>query len=257
MPNAIGDQIYFPGYRNTPDVLIFDFRYKDSLFQGGVDLKWSECPIAETTYPCHKVLFGWSFASIRLDDIWYRADIDSQPIKGEKFGLSKGKNRLINSLTLQDEFHITERFILTTGFRYDHYNDLEDNFSPQLAIVYQLDRKYRHLLKAQYAHSFRPPTIDEMYGNNYAMRGNSDLKSETADSFEASYVYRGRKNHTLTRMTLFYSDIKDLIGIENDMRKNCGSASLKGVEFEFAKQVTPVLNLNANISYVLEFSKNN
>ncbi|MCP4346611.1 MAG: TonB-dependent receptor [Desulfobacterales bacterium] len=238
------NDIYYTGVREQ----VSDFHYKDRLFQGGVDLKWNECPTFKRTYPCHKVLFGWSFASIRLGDIWYGAD--SQTVKGEYFGLSEGTDRLINSLSLRDEFHITRRFTLTTGLRYDHYNDSEDNFSPHLAAVFRLDRKYSHLLKAQYARSFRPPTFDEMYGkNNPVFRGNPDLKPETSDTFEISYIYRGQENGTVARITLFYSDINDAIYTENGMRKNCGSASLKGVELEFGRQIIPDLNLDANISY--------
>ncbi|MCP4352529.1 MAG: TonB-dependent receptor plug domain-containing protein [Desulfobacterales bacterium] len=69
------DHIHFFAYGNTPEILIFDFHYKDRLFQGGVDLKWSGCPVAERTYPCHKVLFGWSFASTRLGDISTQAKV--------------------------------------------------------------------------------------------------------------------------------------------------------------------------------------
>ncbi len=151
------DKLHFTGYRDTPDILIYDFHYKDRLFHGGVDLKWSECPTVKKNYPCHKVLLGWSFAGTRLGDIWYRTGADSDPVGGDSIGFSKGEERVINSLTVQDEFHITERFTFTTGLRYDHYNDTEDIFSPQLAMVYQLDRKHCHLLKAQYARSFRPP----------------------------------------------------------------------------------------------------
>ncbi|MCP4110359.1 MAG: TonB-dependent receptor [Desulfobacteraceae bacterium] len=243
------DRIYFFAYGNRPDIQIFDFHYKDRLFHGGVNLKWSECPVTERTYPCHKVLFAWSFAGTRLGDIWYRTAADSQPVKGDSIGFSEGEERVINSLTLQDEFHIAERFILTAGLRYDHYNDTEDIFSPQLAMVYHLDRKYRHLLKAQYARSFRPPTIDELQGNNPVVRGYSDIGPETADSFEVSYVYRGRKNRTVARINVFYYYIEDMIDTENNVRKNCGSASLKGAELEFGRQVTQDLNLDANISY--------
>ncbi|MCP4348137.1 MAG: TonB-dependent receptor [Desulfobacterales bacterium] len=243
-----GNNIFFAGYKSSPGGLISDFHYKDRLFHGGVDLKWNGCPALKRTYPCHKVLFGWSFASIRLGDIWYGTD--SQTVRGEYFGLSEGTDRLINSLTLRDEFHITRRFTLTTGLRYDHYDDSEDNFSPHLAAVFRLDRKRSHLLKAQYARSFRPPTFDEMYGkNNPVFKGNPDLKPETSDTFEIGYIYRGQENSTVARITLFYSDINDAIYSKNDMRENCGSASLKGVELEFGRQIIPDLNLDANISY--------
>ncbi|MCP4353765.1 MAG: TonB-dependent receptor [Desulfobacterales bacterium] len=183
-----------------------------------------------------------------LGYLWYRLGVDSQPIKGDSIGFSEGEERIINSLTLQDEFHITRRFILTAGLRYDHYNDTEDIFSPQLAMVYQLDRKYRHLLKAQYARSFQPPTIDELQGNNPVVKGYSDIGPETADSFEVSYVYRG-KNRTVARINVFYYYIEDMIDIEDNVRKNCGSASLRGAELELGRQVTQDLNLDANISY--------
>lgn len=107
------------------------------------------------------------------------------------------------SLVLQDEFRIDERLTLTSGLRYDDYEDIDDNLSPRIALVWR--RSDEHVFKAQLARAFRPPSLVEFSG---AVGGES-VGPETNDTLEFGYVH-----HTIDhvwRNTLYFSRLDDLI----------------------------------------------
>jgi len=228
---------------------IFDIYYKEYLLQGGLDLIWNPSEI----FSAHTISLGWSFNRTELGDIWLKIYSDqSQPqltqsLSGKELGLNNGTYRMINSITLQDIFQITKKFCLTSSLRYDHYNDLDEYFTPRLAGVYRLNRK--NILKFQYAKAFRPPTFDEIYGKIAPMSGNPDLEPEKIETCELSYIYReGSLN--VARCTVFYSDLKNLILLSDDIKKNIDAAYLRGIELEYERQVIPgLLEFYSNISY--------
>lgn len=63
------------------------------------------------------------------------------------------------SLYLADEYRFHERWRLNVGARYDKASDLEGNWSPRLALIYQ--PSFRTTLKASYSEAFRMPNADD------------------------------------------------------------------------------------------------
>ncbi|MCG2578221.1 TonB-dependent receptor [Dechloromonas sp. XY25] len=74
--------------------------------------------------------------------------------------------RSTNSVYLADEYRFDERWRINVGARYDKANDLEANWSPRLALIYQPD--FRTTLKASYSEAFRMPNADDrsFYGSD-------------------------------------------------------------------------------------------
>lgn len=224
--------------------------YEESKIEGGIELKWNG-------WNRHDVLAGWSFADTEIKDVWQETNYDPitfapsvsfQRFDGAQNWLEEDEDRLLHSVTLQDEFHINKQITLTSGLRYDHYDDVGDSWNPRLAVVWRLTNEF--ILKAQYAKAFRPPTFLEMYTkNNPVFDGNPDIDPETIDTYDIGCIYK--YDHTILRGTFFYSALDDLIVLDqNDRYANIGEARLTGFELEFEHSITHFLKLDANISYV-------
>ena len=68
-------------------------------------------------------------------------------------------SRNTTSVYLADEYRLHERWRLNLGVRYDKASDLEGNWSPRVALIYQPD--FRTTLKASYSEAFRMPNADD------------------------------------------------------------------------------------------------
>jgi hypothetical protein len=69
------------------------------------------------------------------------------------------------SVYLADEYRFHDRWSLNVGVRYDKASDLDGNWSPRVALIYQPD--FRTTLKASYSEAFRMPNADDrsFYGD--------------------------------------------------------------------------------------------
>jgi outer membrane receptor for ferrienterochelin and colicins len=234
-----------------PDGWIYGVNYEEDHLNADLDF----------TYKMgdqHILLLGYSYIHKEVDDVWLDINMDllapipfplpaMRRFEGTQLGFPKGKDRNIHSFIVQDEFRVSDALTLTGGLRYDFYDDIDDAFSPRLAAVYRLTKQ--HILKAQYARAFRPPTFLEMHSvTNPARSGNPDLKSETNDTFELGYIFRGLS--TVFKSTLFHSILDDVIIIENAAQKNSGRNRFWGAELELEQEMGDSLKLNADLSYV-------
>jgi iron complex outermembrane receptor protein len=138
---------------------------------------------------------------------------------------------------------------LTAGLRYDRYDDEEYAYSritPRIAGVFRAAD--RHIFKIQYAEAFRPPSFTEMYSrNNPSISGNPGLDFESIKTCEAEYIYRA--GQFIGKLTVFYSEIDNLIYSIKDIATNFGSAKSKGAEAEVNWKIADSLAFNANLSY--------
>jgi outer membrane receptor for ferrienterochelin and colicins len=245
----------FPGFPPTfpgfPNGMIIGPHYERNRYYGGMDLIWEG-------WAKHSLLLGWSYSKTKLTDGWQDSNFvpstfnptssgEVERFIGSENVVKVGNDRRLNSLTLQDEYRINDAFTLTAGLRYDNYNDVGNAFSPRLAGVWRLTD--RHILKAQYARAFRPPTFLEMYAiNQPILSGNPNIKPALSDTYEIGYIYN--RPRTTFRLTPFYTNLKDLIVAQSGTFANTGGAWLKGVELELEHELIRNLKLDANLSYV-------
>jgi iron complex outermembrane receptor protein len=153
--------------------------------------------------------------------------------------LATDKERTITGVTLQDTIDIHARVNVTVGARFDSYSDLDDRVTPRLAIVWRATD--RHILKAQYAEGYRPPTFFELYSPRLpAARYPFEVNATT----ELNYVYRA--TDMVGRATLFHSTISDMIRPGGFVTP--GDTIAKGFELEWTQQVTPAVKVDANLS---------
>ena len=228
---------------------------KDSYNKVDLQFQWQ-------AHSDHKLLLGAEYAKFKVDDAYSLAYAEGEepgPNKPEFHKVQDGVKRNLTSLVLQDEWRVSDSLDLTFGARYDDYSDWGSNTSPRIAAVWRLAE--HHLLKAQYAEAFRPPTLQE---NNpgqpedtagippHIAERDTSLTSEKSETSEISYIYR-HFNDTF-RATAFNTRVSDLIEdyLEPPAKpvlRNLGKLNITGFELEWHKNFNPNLELFANYSY--------
>ncbi|MEG3640584.1 TonB-dependent receptor plug domain-containing protein [Magnetococcus sp. PR-3] len=148
--------------------------------------------------------------------------------------------RTVMSLSAQDAYRVNDDITITGGIRLDHYDDFGASITPRLAGVWRLNDK--HILKAQYAQSFRPPTF-------YEMSWDQTLQPQRNHTAELSYIFKGVKNEL--RGTLFTSRLKNTIRADSLVGFVASSGvHQRGVEVEGVHRVNSRLKFEGNASYV-------
>ncbi len=134
---------------------------------------------------------------------------------------------------LMDEWQVTPKFRAVTALRYDDSNKFESDWSPKLGLIYQFTDQSR--VKFNAGHAFRSPTPNQLYNIDPQTKGNPNLKSEKANSFDVSYEKEFSRSGY--KLTYFYNDVKDLIEVQNQMYQNIAKATIQGVEAEYLTQI--------------------
>lgn len=247
------DNMYLfpPGFPDFPDGMIIGPHYERSRLHAGIDINWEG-------WENHSLFLGWAFARTKLTEGWQDSNFvpstfsptlsgEVERFDGTENVVEIGNDRRLNSLTLQDEYRISETFTMTAGLRYDHYDDVGSALSPRLAGVWRMTD--HHVFKAQYARAFRPPTFLEMYAiNQPIITGNENIDPAISDTYEISYIYN--RPETTLRFTPFLTNLRDLIVARAGTFSNTGSARLKGMELELEQRIAGSLKFDANLSYV-------
>mgnify|MGYP002712987283 CR=1 FL=1 len=223
------DQLYLgPASLTGISIAYLDERYKETRGDAGLDLRW-------TGLPGHVLLIGAALSHVRIADSWWSFT------NGPRF--EEGLERRIRSITLQDEFLATNRFTLTSGLRYDHYSDVGEAVTPRIAGVWRLTDQ--HIIKAQYAQAFRPPTFNEVVNSG------SGINPATIDTTEIGYIYKG--DRTQTKATVFYSKLSDRITLvpknNSYVYANAKGALLRGIEVEQETRLGTDFKVEASAGY--------
>lgn len=216
------------------------------------DLKFD----AELT-DAHTLLWGLGYTDMTIEESASQFFVPGGEVENlapNRVLVLDGASREIASAYLQDQWRVTDSLEVTLGARYDRYDDWGDNLAPRFAAVWQpLDA---HIVKFQYAQSFRPPTLEEFYPGPQAFPGGvmtSDVVAEELVSTELAYIYR--HSGRVFRATVFKTDIENLIEFfQNPGRppeyRNRGEINSWGGELEWEQYFDRELKLVANVSYV-------
>ena len=212
--------------------------YKGDKMEGSVGLNW-------TGLENHNIWLKFSYTGETIDDAFISTRVFPRPGQPPPQSLHlSDESRQYLSLSLQDQFDITDYLALTVGLRYDYRDDIDEHiFTPRVSAVWRITDE--HILKVQYAEGFRVPTFFELYTRQ---GGQNDLSEERIATTEVSYIFH-QPAHT-GKITFFYSQLSDMIfPIRNDF-SNRSEAQSWGVEVEWEQQISKSLSWQANFSYV-------
>jgi outer membrane cobalamin receptor len=143
---------------------------------------------------------------------------------------------------VQSDVALGARTRLYGGLRHDFADRGNDFWSPRGGIAFsEGPRRWR----ASAYRSFRAPTLNEFFRDfrvgNVTTRANAGLRPETTVGVDAGVDWR--VSSLMTRTTLFWQSIDDLIGnvtlvsgaFPIRQRQNIGQATARGVEFDVQK----------------------
>lgn len=149
------------------------------------------------------------------------------------------EDRTITSLYAQGVFDLKKLFdlekgarnlTLTTGVRYDKYDDMGSSTNPRFGLVYSpMDRLY---FKALYGTAFRAPSLGELYTkNNPATTSNPDLGPEETETIEGLVGYNFTKDIKAT-MNYYFVKTDNIVVVKDRQYTNAGETEANGVEAE-------------------------
>jgi len=130
-------------------------------------------------------------------------------ITGTPYVFLPNIDRKIFFISLQDEYTLSNDWIVTAGIRYDNYSDFGDTINPRVGIVnHTTDTLTTKLL---YGRAFRAPSAGDLYyQNNPSILGNKDLSPETIDMIELGLSYRPTTK-LYTSINTYWYEASDLI----------------------------------------------
>ena len=167
---------------------------------------------------------------------------------------------------------------VTPGLRFDHHEMFGDNFSPSLNLSHKLTEALS--VKGGIARAYKVPnlyqsnpnyllysrgqgcSVQQTNSGGCYLQGNADLKPEISVNKEIGLLYdRGTWR---TSATYFRNDYKNkiiggtdvLYAINSGRRvtqwENAGEARVEGIEGNFFIELTPTLDWNTNLTWMLD-----
>ncbi|MBF0195651.1 MAG: TonB-dependent receptor [Magnetococcales bacterium] len=203
---------------NSSDV-VRDFDIKEDNLNLGVDITTSR-------WDGHKIMASVQALKNWMD--WDARGVALTPVPSKQ-------NRFHWSTSLQDEFTLNNGTMVTTGIRYDHYDqNAGGHLSPRLAFAHQLYPE--HLIKAQYSHNVRPLSRDE---------AEAGIRTpQSADTVEFGYIYRSPK--AVGRVTLFHAWHHNINGVASGVDND---GTLLGLEANGGYTLNKYLKLDTRLSW--------
>jgi len=224
----LGTAENFGGFPTDNDV-VADSNLEEQRYEGKVNLRYAgneHTLFAEVSVADVEVTE--SDQSINLDPTTGTPTAGMNDFPGP---VDDSQDRSSVSLVLQDEYQVAASLTLTTGLRYDDYEDIGSHLSPRIALVWR--KSNRHIFKTQFAHAFTPPSLLETGGSL-----KSSIDPETNDTLEFGHIFVS--NDLVVRNTIYFSRLDDLIEFQDTAPrgyKNINSTDLRGYELEAEKSI--------------------
>jgi iron complex outermembrane receptor protein len=202
-----------------------------TLNKDGARASWwnSELRFLNTSFARHKIIFGAE----------YRRAPQVRQFNFDEFGqyLDDSRTKRSLGLFLQDEFTLSERWILNAGIRQDRDYSANTVTNPRLAVIYK--PQPQTTLKLLYGSAFR---AGNAYEADYvtdvgASKGNPDLRPEKIRTTELVAEHYIRNDWKLTAAAFTYR-VDNLITFTTDPEdgfrvfRNVDEARARGVELE-------------------------
>ena len=210
-----------------------------------VDLKVAELSATYLVSDAHLVTAGAE----------YRDEVRNATVFAQSSDMSEKKVDY-QSVYLQDEWEVSDKFNAIVGGRYDAISNADNKATFRLGGIYAFDKLAK--LRANFAQGYRTPDIREMYIHKQTPNGlqigadvmGYDLKPESTNSFEVGLG--GHSDKARYDLVVYYNQINDMIsqvvGTYNGNAaytfENIANANTKGVELSAGYMLTSSLEAN-------------
>ena len=207
-----------------------------------VDLKVAELSATYLATESHLVTAGAE----------YRDEVRNATVFDQSSDMSE-KTVDYQSIYLQDEWEVSDKFNAILGGRYDAISNADNKATFRLGGIYEFDKFAK--VRANFAQGYRTPDIREMYIHKQTPNGlqigadvmGYDLKPESTNSFEIGLG--GHSNKARYDLVIFYNQVNDMIsqvmGTYNGNTaytfENIANANTKGMELSAGYKFTSTL----------------
>ena len=169
--------------------------------------------------------------------------------------------RTLKGLFLQNQYMMSEKINLVTGFRSDIYNK-KIVYNPRIALMFNFNTKIKYRLS--YGEGFRVPSILETFidfyniDQGYMVKGNPNLKPEKSKGLTFNLDFSGKNRFRLNFLG-YYNIFTNKILTEQQTNaavspttfsyQNISEATFKGFEIfsDFILDNTSTIRLNLNL----------
>ncbi|WP_448565478.1 TonB-dependent receptor plug domain-containing protein [Thalassotalea ganghwensis] len=195
----------------------------NSDFEISSGAQWSLSELPDGAIKSNYNLYG---------DLEYLNDVTVFGEKEQRIVLDVKRKTL--SAYAQLKAHLSPQLTVTSGVRYDSYNDIENRVNPRLALVYET--LGNGIIKLSYNEAYRVPSLGDLYDEeNGLVDGNQTLKPTVLKSAELNYQLAN--DNLFFSSTLFSNHISDLIGFDTSgtvsKLANISSNKAVGIETEW------------------------
>ncbi len=145
-----------------------------------------------------------------------------------------------------------KKLLLSASIRYDKYQDLDRQLSPQFGFSYLISDTFK--VRGSYSRSFRAPTLPELLN---PMWGNPDLKPEKGSSLEFGLdIYT---QPVTINLVYFDSKYENLIGFSpvTWTYANLNQADISGIELSASLILIEGIRLWASYTYLHTYDVQN
>lgn len=180
-------------------------------------------------------------------------------IGGVRFDLLEASDRESYGLYVQDTWRLDKGISLTSGLRYDRYQDFGSNFSFRAGLVKEWDEDTS--FKLLYGDAFRAPSfLETRAGIATGGISNPNLKPEKVQTYELAWVET--LSHINSVVTLFFNEYSDLVepvlvsdvvpGFTARQPQNKGEAETSGLEWELSSKLTNSLRMRGGLTHLFK-----
>jgi len=186
----------------------------------------------------------------------YRDKVRNATVFDQSSGMSEKKVDY-QSVYIQDEWEVSDKFNTILGARYDAISNAENKPTFRVGGIYAFNDLVK--LRANFAQGYRTPDIREMYIHKQTPNGlqigadilGYDLKPESTNAFEIGFG--GHSDELRYDIVMFYNQVDEMIaqviGTYNANAaytfENIANANTKGVELSATYSILD--NLSSNI----------
>ncbi len=270
-------------YKNAPlkEVLGYEmlqFPYTRSEIRG-LELPYEFFRDATAKYEYGNIRLRETRPDIPEDDLWY-IDYNRYPEEGAAYAQTKLTmgEVILNAGVRYDIFRPKDRYApdytqvypeLVGDDRYYTRAKAKQQFSPRFGLSFPISEK--GAMRLSYGHFFQAPSFEKMYQNPVLPHfnqfsimnsriGNPNLRPEKTVQYELG-LQQGLSDDVSMEITVFYKDIRDLLGMEiltlsnattfyRYINKEYGNSSGITLAFDY-REPTGILTANLDYTYMI------
>lgn len=207
---------------------------------------------------------GFSYVSSQVPDAFLQSNFDLygdfellpqvKTFNQDEQRIVLDKNRIITSAYVQAQWKLNGNINLTSGLRYDGYNDVDNVLMPRLGMIYQLDNQ--QTIKILYGEGYRAPSLGDLYDEESGLTiGSQTLNASEIKTLELAYFLSFSRGEVST--TIFHNKQSNLIGFkpdafDNQVLDNVANNDAIGLEFTWLWQPITSIRVKGSITHLLK-----